>query len=797
MLLASIMLTLLGSAASAAPEDSGMTTRTLQNAEPNLETAKLLWTELPKKWTAVGWKEHITRFNVLFDGTIVNFFSYDKGAQNPVPIRPPIPEPWAQFAFYPGASSDCVPAWREDSSQDLGDVLQGWNDSDTPVLWSEWAWGGYLLRQQIFAHVPGGQELNRGDEPLFAWVRLSVHYAADGIPLEKDPGFGVRINNYAYTCGMELRHNLNSFGAKPKYARELKAESESYTAGEAYRILEPDGRVRIAVAPGADSRAAFNANKPSDKDSVLHVHLPPRQGAYVDLLIPMLPTDGATFDKELALGYDGAFNEAEAFWSRTPASAATFDVPEDGINQAIRRNLQHDQITAEKEIESGDTYVITGALGYGIATWATPVSIAMAGFLDPMGYHDLVAKYLKVFKDAQGTVKPPGDYFKHNKGYLGAPTKVAIVNWLPDHGAILWAIAQHGLLTADPDFVREYTPVVIDACEWIRDARQAGGHGGVLGVMPPAGASDDESRVQSCWTDGWIYKGLNTAVQFLKMTNHPRAAEFEAEANDYKATFVKAFRAKASGLPTWTDDAGWKRQLVPFAFSKEMEWQFRHLFYLDTGPMHLVFAGLMDAEDPLMKDAVDWFRIGPPSKMYRPYGNLAHVPSLIHEISSWEGCYSWNIFHTWQLGDRDRFLQGMYSLFAGVLSQQTYTVCESRGGMTSNIMWVPVVLHARMAVIDDQIKANELHLLRLCPLAWLTTDRESRFDNMPTIYGPVSLRVKLDASGKTLNVSFSGKLRDRPGKIVLHIPPVPGLKGVSLNGKTLKWDGKSKSLLIE
>lgn len=573
----------------------------MNTVEPNLEIAKTWWPEMAKKWTVVGWPEHIARFNVLFDGTILSYFING----SPATGRAGISEPYAQFSFFPAISPDQLtqdvgilgkPHYTDltTTRADYGDVVQGWDDSNTPVLWSEWAWHGYLLREQVFAHVPGGQALKRGDEPLFAWVRLSVHYASPGLPLEKQLGFAVRINGFNRNASMEVKHNLS--GTTPKYARDLKAEGD-YQAGQAFRILEPDGRVRIAVAPGVDSKALLKTGAPTADDSVLYVQLPPNEGAYVDLLIPMAPADRAVLDKELALGYDGAFKEAEAFWSATPASAARFDVPEDGITQAIRRNLQVDRVTAEKDPATGDTYVVTAGFWYGDYTWATPVSIAMAGFLDPMGYHDLVARYLKPFKENQGKVTPPGESFKQHPGYLEVPQRNVFLNWLTDHGAILWVMAQHGLLTGDKQYIEEYTPVIVKACEWIRDARRIKGHGGVLGVMPPAGSSDDESRVQNCWSDGWIYKGLTTAVEFLKATHNPRAAEFEAEAQDYRATFRNAFRTKAETMPTWPDDSGKQRRFVPFSLSHEKEWQFRHLFYLDTGPMQLVFAGLMDADD--------------------------------------------------------------------------------------------------------------------------------------------------------------------------------------------------------
>ena len=783
-LIAGVLIMLCLSAVSAQEERTGM-----KAIEPSIAIAKQWWDDMEKKWTVVGWPEHRTRFNVLYDGTLVNYFSFHRHPTAPEDSRPAIPEPYTQFAFTPAGSIGEVTTPAYNIAQDYHDVVQGWADSETPVLWSEWPWHGYLLRSQIFAHVPGGKKLTRGDEPLFAWVRLSVHYAAQGLPLEQTPGFGIRINSFAVNASMEVKNNLNTINAKPKYPRELKADGSL--------IVEPDGRVRMALAPGSAAKAEFKAGAPTADDSVLYVRLPPKQGAYVDLLIPMLPTDRATFDKELALGYDGAFGEAEAFWKKKPSTAAKFEVPEDYINQAIRRNLQIDRITSEK-YPTGETYVMTGGFWYGVACWGTPVCLAMARFLDPLGYHSVVEDYLKPFKDAQGKVIPPGDGLKQHPGYLGVPPETAIINWLPDHGAILWVMAEHGMLTGDPKYIEEYTPVIVKACEWIRDARRTPGHDGVPGIMPPAGASDDESHIQNCWTDGWIYKGLTSAVELLKMTDNPRAAEFEAEAKDYKATFLKAFRAKAATTPTWTDDAGKVRHMVPFSLSKEQDWQWRFLFYLDTGPMFQVFAGLMDADDPLMQDAVAWFREGPPTKLYRPYGDLTHVPSLRHEMSSWECCYSWNVYHTWQLGDRQRFLEGMYSQFAGAMSQQTYTVCESRGGLTSNIFWIPAMTLARLAVVDDQIEEGELHLLRLCPLAWIS-GKGSTFENMPTKYGPVTLRVKL--TGSQLHVTFSlrphspSTINHQPSTI-LHLPPVPGLKSITLNGKPLNWDRKAETVEI-
>ncbi len=67
---------------------------------------------------------------------------------------------------------------------------------------------------------------------------------------------------------------------------------------------------------------------------------------------------------------------------------------------------------------------------------------------------------------------------------------------------------------------------------------------------------------------------------------------------------------------------------------------------------------------------------------------------------------------------------------------------------------------------------------------------------MPTYYGPVDLKVRLTGGGRTLAVSYASRFRKAPERVVLHIPPIPGLKSVTLNGKTLKWDGKATQIVI-
>ena len=287
---------------------------------------------------------------------------------------------------------------------------------------------------------------------------------------------------------------------------------------------------------------------------------------------------------------------------------------------------------------------------------------------------------------------------------------------------------------------------------------------------------------QAVWSTAWNYKGLSAAVRLLRRIGHRRAEEFAREVSDYKNVFVKALRERARQMPLWTDKDGNSHRLVPTALSAGSD--IFHPFYLDGGPLVLVWAGLMDADDELMRTAIAFFREGPNTKIFDPRRGFHQRAVLVHEISSCEPCYSWNIFHSWQLADRYRYLEGMYSLLVGAMSPQTYVGCEHRHGIYGLVLPSPLVVNlVRLSVIDDVIQEDELHLLRLVPKAWLRTDYETKFENMPTEFGPVTITFKLIGHGKVLDVSYGPKFRHQPKKIVLHVPPLVGLTKVVINGR--------------
>ncbi len=82
--------------------------------------------------------------------------------------------------------------------------------------------------------------------------------------------------------------------------------------------------------------------------------------------------------------------------------------------------------------------------------WPTPTCMTHSMLLDALGYHDVSANYLEVYRENQGKRKPPSTcYSKPPPGYFSAPKSMASIDWLSDHGAILYAVCNHSLVTDD------------------------------------------------------------------------------------------------------------------------------------------------------------------------------------------------------------------------------------------------------------------------------------------------------------------------------------------------------------
>lgn len=756
-----------------------------------------LWPPQRQVWTPIGWKDHLFRFNVFYNGLIAcEPGAVVAGKDN---VRP-YTGLGTQLEFMPPNDFGVViPPETQPyllRQKDLGLGEQGWHDSPTPLLWTNWRLKqGLVVRQTVFAHVAGGGPVETAIEPIYAWIRLSVEHIDERSAPASLP-FVIRIaKRHVTPTGLFIFRDGVPVRADPAQAPlrgSLHAEPNWSPDGRPIptRILQGDGRVRLATGPVPPGSVRF-AETATKLIYDLMVTLPGRKGAFVDVLMPMLPQPRVEFDRELALGFGGALAESDAFWTRSAERGARIEIPERYMQELVHHSRKFVEVIAEKSPDTGQYTFLTGSFAYDVL-WATPSSMSHHMFLDPLGQHETSLKYLELFRHNQGSVKPPGEAYSPHPGYFSTPAPLRAIDWLSDHGAILTSVATNALLSGSSKpgvnqvFLDNWTGPIVKACEFIKDAIEITDHDGIKGLMPPAVATDELLETQGVWSQGWNYKGLAMAVRVLKQIDHPRAAEFDEVRETFRDTLVRAYRDLAAKGPKWTHPDG-RRLPVPIAdYTPRPPHIFQDAFLLDTGPLFLVFAEVFHADDELMRSAAEFFRVGPNHELWSTQSNAVSRAVLQREISSCEPCYSWNITHSWQLGDREKFLEGMYSLAVAGCSPQTYISNEHRHGIYALMVTAAHAIWCmRQAVVDDLLVEGELHLLRLMPLAWLKSGFETVFENMPTIFGPITL--KLTPQGNRLRIEQSASWRDVPKKVVLYVPQ--GIEELSLNGRTIRVAG--------
>lgn len=769
-----------------------------REVEPSVETAKTWWDEETNVWTPIGWKSNYNRYVVLYNGALIIDPSH--GLMGPRPNSREFVGNDFLVQLHTTLYGDVppLPPHRMNVREiDYGHGIQGWNNShETPVLWTEHRiQSGVFVRQEVFAHQEGCADVKHGLEPLYAWMRIRVDYV-DPMRHPESQAVNLRL------CGSYYEHDAECYdprSSEPSFKITVNPALAAYhnpleatvlEESDMILITEPDGKVRAGVMSADKDRVTFF--KQYEGVYGLRINLKACEGDHIDVLVPLMPQEKDAFLKEAGLTYNGALEESDRYWAQRPQTAARINIPEKYIEEAIERNLKFAPVVSELDHKTGQHSYLTGAWGYD-CLWPTPTSTVSHMLADQYGYHDLTMLNSEIFRLNQGSIKAPGALYPVHPGYYGAPRTLTSYDWLSDHGAILHQVATSCLLSGNREHADHWTESIVAACDFIKDMCAVTGHGGIEGLLPPGVASDDGISTQAVWNIAWNYKGLTSAVKLLKWVGHPRYEEFNHLAENTKEIFSREYHRIAEEGPKWTDSEGKVRYMPPTTMSSgPMPFHvFSEAFYLDTGPMVLVWAGLMDADDPVMSDLVDYFRHGPNGKYFTPVYNCIWRPSLQHEISTCEPCYSFNIFHSWQKGERVKYLEGMYSLFTGGMSQNTYISCEHRHGIQGNLFVAPLAAYlAKLAVIDEAIEPGALHLLRLCPLAWVSDKEFTIFANMPTEYGPVDLEFGLVDEGRTLEVRFDGKWRQKPESVILHLPPVDGLRKVRINGRCHRYDGK-------
>lgn len=742
--------------------------------ETTYDQAASWWPDIRRQLTFLSWKDHFWKFTHLWNGGLIVSATDRILADREVVSRQRAN--FCQMAFGWSARSEIAPVFRGYApgvdpacrggivaSQpgqfqcplDDGEIPQRLYRGYLPLVETDHAVAGAVVRQTSFAAMPAGMSVRSGLESLFALLHFEV--------VEPKPG----QTAYLWVQVSPPHHAFSMQGGTMfRYPADRFPRVMNFHPGKG---LADDGRIFLSTLPGEDAEATFLADVPPEAPgwdsnrslgyacNLLRFPVRLDSGRGLTLLVPFGGCRSLRLLRPLLReGYAAAFDRVAAFWAKETSRGAQIVTPDPEINRFYRYNLALSAIQCEMRPELGSRIIETSVNHYE-AYWATPGSFSFVEFAQRGLFQD-ASEWLEHFRRDQGRNTPPGERYPYAEGFLTSPAPYAPMpmRWITDHGAILWAACETYLLSRDRAFLRRWLPAIRKACQWIAESRRFDSRG----LLPPGRASDSHEHAYHPWTDGWNYRGLLAAIQLFEAAGHKaEAARWLKEARAWRSAFRAALAESIAAYPRWKTPQGDEVPFVPFrlnrfgplkpeeeaAASEDYKKQVEHGFYLDCGPLTAVEMGLLDPRD----EAIDWaFRFyleGPNQATYRDTGHprmCFQPPVLRHEMSSCEPCYSWNVPARLFRDEIPEFLEGFYSILAGAQPRKTLGIQETRHGIHGLPCAGGFLLILLRRMIAWERPGNVLRLLEAVPRRWLGPGQSLEVSGLPTHFGPLSLRAR-------------------------------------------------------
>ena len=749
----------------------------LPSGEPSYEQAVARWPDQRRPIAFLGCKDHPDEFAIMWNGNLSLTTNMLTDADKRL-FRDRMDDS-LQVSFSIGDKPHFENRDVEDGSTEPS-LMEGY----LPITRVTLKKNDVVLLQEAFAVNERGGGTAAWNAPTFLRVRFTVQQTGTGAsPIRLWAQMAKSHTSYA----MSTRRNVRINPVAPAYSRKLRAVGDSLQDSRGLVVmLAEQGFQFYPELPDALNSVALRESQ-LDRN-LCEFQLPRKAGAVLDLIFPYLPVSEEKATSVRRLGFEQARQLIVKFWKDEITKGMQVEVPEEPLNNLWRFSVPLSFITADA-YPNGDRVLKLSPRNYE-AYWVTPNAMNLQELIQ-RGYLEEVAAYLNPFLDAERRRPVPntGSSFSSTKGFISGPNEHVAISWVSDHGAILWAASEYYLLTRDQKFLDRWLPTMLDGLEWIAHERERtklrGGKD--AGLMPPGRATDAEMQSNFVWSDAWTYRGLAAVCHVLEAINHKEASRWVRERDDYRATFQKAFRDQIQQTIRWTDPSGAQIPFVPWELSQSNADNL-HQFYLDTGPMFLGVAGLVDPGDETMTWAMKWLTEGPDSnRAYPDWSDYSERPSLPFEMSSVEPCYSWNVYLRFLRNEREKFLEGFYSLAAGAVSRKFLGGVETRDGIQAlPVMNAVINNHLRNMLIFEDEGGRGIHLLRNTPSAWLVAGKQIRVERAETYFGRMSYKIST-LSAQRIEAEIQSPSRERADWIRLYLrhPGGKPIRSASVNGLPL------------
>jgi hypothetical protein len=480
----------------------------------------------------------------------------------------------------------------------------------------------------------------------------------------------------------------------------------------------------------------------------------------------------------------------------------TIEVPDKLASAAWRVAFWHVQRRCLKEGQTYQIYIWPYKALLGQESWRIFYA------LDLLGEHAITRSGFEPWFRAQGTLVARG-MFSDRNGALNVSGWD--LNHAQGHGSMLYAMAQHYLLTGDKAWLTEHRANFEAACAWIeRQRRQwtekVGPHSWSAGLVPPCEMGDYADWRSLYQTSVFFWRGLKSAAEALREIEPETGDRFGQQAEDFRRAILQAADRSVTLTPVIrVSDGTYRRYIPPQPYLRGLCEQITNPFggahagsLVMDGDLGAAALGLgvLRGDDARLDETLDVLEdvIYHDNWMVRKHAR----ERLPNQIESWftiggyyyQCGYSQSALAHLFRDDVPNYLRSTFNQYAADVDpekgyqfrEHPNRTGEGNGGDKTFEVAAFLERMRAMFVMEDN---DRLWLARATPRAWLAQGKRISVKNAPTRFGIVGYEIVSDVQKNTITATVELPARSAPQSLLLRLrhPQAAPLRSVEVNGE--------------